>query len=186
MARRVLLLVAVTVALLLGGCGGDDGDSAATTTATTTPAFTGATAPVVFQGETPNVKYLTNVYGERHEGFDRVVFEYRNGVPGYRVGYVEQPVRADGSGAKVEVSGSAVLVVRMDPALDADLEQPSAPRTYTGANRLTPEATAILEMVRVGGFESVLTWAVGIDGKRPFRVSHHESPPRVVIDVTSS
>jgi len=185
MAFRVLMLVAASAAAgVLGGCGGDDGDSAATTV-TTTPAFAGATSPVVYKPATDNVKLLVNIYAEAHAGFDRIVFEYSNGVPGYKVGYVKPPVLADGSGQAVPVSGTP-LVVRMDPALDADLEQPNAPRTYTGPNRLTPKTTAIVEALRVGGFESVLTWAVGVDGKLPFRVSHHESPPRVVIDVASS
>ena len=74
----------------------------------------------------------------------------------------------------------------MEPALDADLTQESAPRTYTGPQRFTPTTTAVVELVRTGGFEAVLTWAVGVDEERPFLVSTLESPARLVIDVKSS
>ena len=107
-------------------------------------------------------------------------------MPGYEVGYVERPVVADGSGDEVAIEGGAVLGVRMEPALDADLTQESAPRTYTGPNRFSPSTAVVVELVRTGGFEAVLTWGIGIDDERPFRVTTLVDPPRIVIDVDSS
>ena len=46
--------------------------------------------------------------------------------------------------------------------------------------------TAVVELVRTGGFEAVLTWAAGVDEQRPFKVSPLESPARLVIDVKSA
>ncbi len=83
------------------------------------------------------------------------------------------------------MKGTAALVVRMEPALDADLTQESAPRTYLGPQRFTPDTAVVAELVRTGGFESVLTWAVGVDELRPFKVTRLESPARIVIDVAS-
>ena len=114
------------------------------------------------------------------------MFEFRNGVPGYDVRYVEPPVLADGSGEEVAVAGAAVLLVRMEPALDADLTQESAPETYTGPTRFSPDTTAVVELVRIGGFEAVLTWAIGVEGKQPFRVTQLESPARIVIDIATT
>ena len=76
-----------------------------------------------------------------------------------------------------------MLLVRMEPALDADLTQESAPRTYTGPSRLSPDTAVVVELVRTGGFEAVLTWAAGVDEERPFRVTRLESPARIVVDV---
>ena len=90
-----------------------------------------------------------------HDGYDRVVFVFRNSRPGALVRYVERPVTADGSGAEVAIDGSAVLVVRMEPALDADLTQESAPPTYTGPARFSPDTPQVAELVRIGGFEGV-------------------------------
>ena len=194
MVARVLLLT--IAAVLLGGCGGEDDKAApppttstgsGTETTTTVPALEGAsTAPVVWTSAIAETALLTDVRAARHPGHDRVVFEFGNGIPGYDVRYVEPPVRADGSGDEVAVAGGAVLLVRMEPALDADLTQESAPRTYTGPNRFTPDTAAVAELVRTGGFEAVLTWAVGVDEERPFRVTRLESPARIVIDISSS
>ena len=164
--------------------GSDDPDTTATTT---TPRLEGAsTDPVAVQGTGDEVALLTDVRAARHEGYDRVVFEFRNVAPGYDVRYVQKPVHADASGEEVSVHGGAALLVRMEPALDADLTQESAPRTYLGPQRFTPDTAVVEELVRTGGFEAVLTWAVGVDEKRPFKVTRLESPARVVIDVASS
>jgi hypothetical protein len=194
MVARVFIVVAA--ALLLGGCGGKD-DEAARTSATTatTPATTATTAeppltgvstdPAVSESTGDTVKLLTDVRAASHPGYDRLVFEFRNGVPGYDVRYVQPPVRADGSGDVVPVAGGAVLVIRMEPALDADLTRASAPRTYTGPTRFSPPTSAIVEVVRTGGFEAVLTWAAGVHEQAPFRVTALESPARLVIDVAT-
>jgi hypothetical protein len=189
-------LIVTIAALLLAGCGSTDDETAATTA--TVPARTtggtdsspvlegAATDPVVVERSSTDVSLLTDVRAAAHDGYDRIVFQFRNGLPGYDVRYVERPVVADGSGEEVAVDGGAVLLVRMEPALDADLTKESAPMTYTGPNRFTPTTTAVAELVRTGGFEAVLTWAVGVDEKRPFLVSTLESPARLVIDVKSS
>jgi hypothetical protein len=189
MVVRVLLLT--LVALLLGGCGDKDDEAPAppTTTATTTtaPVLEGASvAPVAWKTASTETALLTDVRAGGHPGYDRVVFEFRNGVPGYDVEYVEPPVRADGSGDVVAVAGGAVLLVRMEPALDADLSQESAPPSYTGPTRFSPDTTAVVELVRIGGFEAVLTWAIGVDGERPFRVTRLQDPARLVIDISTT
>lgn len=190
MVVRVLLLT--VAALLLGGCAGKDDEppvtTATTTTVTTTtpPVVEGAsTTPVVWSSSITETALLSGVRVAGHEGYDRVVFEFQNGVPGYDVRYLEPPILADGSGEEVPVAGGAALVVRMEPALDADLTQESAPTTYTGPTRFSPSTSAVVELVRTGGFEAVLTWAVGVDEKRPFRVTRLESPARIVLDVSS-
>jgi hypothetical protein len=190
--RALLVMIA---ALLLAGCGGTDDDEAATTettvatdaTGTSSPVLEGASIdPVVVKGTTTDVSLLTDVRAAAHDGYDRLVFQFRNGLPGYDVRYVERPVVADGSGDEVEVDGGPVLLIRMEPALDADLTQESAPQTYNGPQRFTPTTTAVAELVRTGGFEAVLTWAAGVDEKRPFLVSTLDSPARLVIDVKST
>jgi hypothetical protein len=190
--RALLVMIA---ALLLAGCGGTDDDKAATTetavatdtTGTSSPVLEGAsTEPVAVTGTSTDVSLLTDVRAAAHDGYDRLVFQFRNGLPGYDVRYVERPVVADGSGDDVEVDGGAVLLIRMEPALDADLTKESAPQTYSGPQRFTPTTTAVAELVRTGGFEAVLTWAAGVDEKRPFLVSTLDDPARLVIDVKSS
>ena len=71
-----------------------------------------------------------------HEGYDRVVFQFRDGVPGYRVEYVDPPLHEDGSGNVVELDGNAFVVVRMEPASGFDLSVPEGELVYTGPRRL--------------------------------------------------
>jgi hypothetical protein len=40
----------------------------------------------------------------------------------------------------------------------------------------------VREIVRTGDFEAVLTWAVGLDLVRSFRVLTLENPARIVVD----
>ena len=82
-----------------------------------------ATTPVTAPATTTDTALLTDAKAARHEGYDRVVFVFRNAVPGYDVRYVERPIVQDGSGDPVDVGGAYVLRVRMDNALDADLSQ---------------------------------------------------------------
>lgn len=191
--RGMLLRLAAAglVAVALAGCGDGDDDAPPVVTPSTTlpaPAPTLGDAgldPVTSTAAEAETSLLTGLRAAGHPGYDRVVFEFGSSVPGYDIRYVERPVRADGSGNKVAVAGAAVLLVRMEPALDADLSQESAPRTYTGPTRFSPATARVAELVRVGGFEAVLTWAIGVDGEAPFLVTQLENPARLVIDVAA-
>jgi hypothetical protein len=111
----VLILIAATP-----GCGSSKRSderstsasppAAATTTATATtggggidPLEGAATTPVSSKSSAAATSLLQRVSLGRHEGFDRVVFEFRNAVPGYRVEYVQPPITQDGSGHRVDV-----------------------------------------------------------------------------------
>jgi hypothetical protein len=200
MIRVVPFVLALVAVALLAGCGGGTqaGDQSTrasptpvatpTSTATVTPpggidTMSGAsTRPVHAPATNRRTALLTDVRAARHEGFDRVVFQFRNALPGYDVRYVARPVRQDGSGKVVPLAGNAVVRVRMENALDADLTKPSAPMTYTGPQRFTPGTPEIAELARIGGFEGVLTWAVGLQDRVDFRVSTLTSPARLVVD----
>lgn len=203
--RRMLAVVAASfVAMTLGACGADD-DARVSASTTPTPVSTSPqqaspsaspTAPdgidpldgastdtVSSEAKNTDVALLTAVRAARQEGFDRVVFEFRNAVPGYEVGYVDRPITQDGSGDEVAVEGDAVLQVRMRNAAGVDLTQETAPQTYTGPSRLAPATPEIAELVRTGDFEGTLTWAVGVRDRVDFRVTTLASPPRLVIDL---
>src|SRR5699024_6827554 len=60
---------------------------------------------------------LRDVRTASHEEFDRVVLEFAGeAVPGYRVEYIDRPVRRCGSGQVTPVAGSGWLSVRTTPA----------------------------------------------------------------------
>lgn len=196
MLRRLLPVAAAVTASLLAACGGDPDAtpdrSAATPTAPTraaTPPAGGidtmpgaTTRPVHARAHAKETALLTDIRAARHEGFDRVVFQFRNVLPGYDVGYVSGPVRQDGSGRPVPIDGDFVVRIRMQGALDADLTRTSAPRTYTGPERLRPGTPEVVELARAGGFEGVLTWVAGLRDRTDFRVTTLTAPPRLIVD----
>jgi len=133
------------------------------------------------------VGLLSDVRAARHEGFDRVVFQFANHVPAFSVRYVNRPVIADGSGDEVAVSGAYVLQVHMEPASGVDLSvvDPSGAITvtYTGPKRFSPDTPQVAELVQIGDFEAVLAWAIGVRDRADFRVSTLSSPARLIIDI---
>ncbi|MDX6423586.1 MAG: hypothetical protein QOI67_1057 [Gaiellaceae bacterium] len=185
------MVIAATLAVVGLGCGGsDDEPGASTTSATTTTeptttgeVFEGGTEPVTAPAEISETALLERVAVAGHDGYDRVVFQFRNGLPGYRVEYVDPPLREDGSGNVVDLEGNAFLVVRMEPASGFDLTVPEGELIYTGPRRIAGEGTSVIrEIVRTGDFEAVLTWAVGLEARVPFRVLTLDDPFRIVVD----
>jgi hypothetical protein len=195
------------VSLVAAACGDDDGgaiDTSASTTTTaavsnttsTTRADEGGIDPMNDASTTPvsvpvpadasgGAALLSAVRASRHEGYDRVVFEFTaaSSLPGYSVSYVEKPVTEDGSGKQVDVAGDHVVLVRMEHASGADLTKESAPQTYTGPTRFTPGTPEVTELVRTGDFEGVLSWAIGVHDKVAFRVTTLQDPARLVVDL---
>jgi hypothetical protein len=190
------------VALLAvsSGCGGSDksstptgGNSLPSSTPTTTTGTDGidplegaGTTAIKGSSTGSETALLERVAVGRHEGYDRVVFQFRNTLPGYRVEYVQPPLKEDGSGNPVEIKGNAFLVVRMEPASGFDLNTGEGVMIYKGPRRLEGSAagtSVVQELGRTGDFEAVLTWAIGLSDKVDFRVQTAASPLRLIVDL---
>jgi hypothetical protein len=172
-------LVIAAAAAGASGCGGSDGGSGID------PLEGAGTTSVSAGAEGPETALLDRVAVGRHEGYDRVVFQFRNALPGYRVEYVQPPLHEDGSGNRVDVAGSAFVLVRMEPASGFDLATGEGELVYRGPRRITGSQTgtsAVREVVRTGDFEAVLSWAVGLGDRVDFRVLRLAGPPRLVVD----
>lgn len=183
------MVTTATLALVGLGCAGSDDEQGAslpapTTAPTTTEeTFEGGTETVTAPAKIAETALLVRVAVAGHDGYDRIVFQFRNGLPGYRVEYVEPPLREDGSGNLVKLDGDAFVVVRMEPASGFDLSVPEGELIYTGPRRIAGDGTSVVrEVVRTGDFEAVLTWAIGLDGRVPFRVLTLDEPARIVVD----
>ena len=198
-------MIAAAAAVSLAGCSGSDdeaapattsgGTTATETTGTTTGTETGgtltgaSTGTVTGESQTTETALLNRVAIGRNDGFDRVVFQFRKGVPGYRVEYVRPPITQDGSGNRVPVKGDAFVVVRMEPASGFDLSVPEGELVYKGPRRLSGSDAGtgtVEEVVDSGDFEAVLSWAIGLDKRVPFRVQVLDSPARLVVDFDNS
>ena len=122
---------------------------------------------------------LTAVRAARHEGFDRLAFEFDGDRPAARVAYVDRPVRACGSGDVVELPGEGWLEVRFSGA-----------RAHTEAGEATVDGTprapglpAVAEWVRTCDFEGEVTVVAAVASPLAVRVTTLDGPARVVVDV---
>ena len=180
------------------GCGGSDKASApagseSTSSSTATTTTTAGIDPLEGAGTTKvegaasgqETVLLERIALGRHEGYDRVVFQFKNQLPGYRVSYVQPPLKEDGSGNPVSVAGNAIVVVRMEPASGFDLNTGEGVMVYKGPKRIegaSAGTSVVQELVRSGDFEAVLSWAIGLSGKVDFRVTTATSPARLIVD----
>jgi hypothetical protein len=146
-----------------------------------TPAFEGSRDPVDVPGPSvPPVAILVDVRYACHDGFDRVVFDFRDNMTGYRIEYVEPPIAADGSGEPLDIEGEAFLYVRFHVAQAHD---DAGDSTYTGPREITPGLESVTEMEMAGDFEGYVTWGIGLPEELDVRVLPLEDPFRVAIDV---
>lgn len=206
--RTAAVIAGLSLLAVVAACGGSDDaandtttSSTTSTTSTSTTSTTEDTAPAattpdgglegaaLTQVSVPYAEIetaqLTDVTVGAHEGYDRVVFTFDGELPGYDIGYVDGPVTQDGSGDPVEVGGTNAISVRMSPASGALLTGENVEMTYTGPDRVEGPGQSVVDVVRAGDFEAQLTWAIGVDGEQPFKVSTLTGPTRIVVDVVA-
>jgi len=156
------------------------GGGTATATAST---GVGQTTPFDVPGNVPAATNatLTDVRAASHDTFDRIVFEFADGLqPPARIEYVAS-VSQCGSGLPVTVPGGAILQVRMEHAQAHDNNgQPTADRTVAGTGNIIAGAVSVCD------FEGVVTYAIGVPSQLPFVASTLSNPARLVIDIQKS
>jgi hypothetical protein len=174
-------LAVVLFVLLVAGCGGDSDNSSEgsrTPTAECEP-LSGATpeqkqSPAIQDRET---MFLTDVEVEVEDCVERVTFKFKESEPGsgYDVSYQPPEVAKlqDGTGDPLAIAGADFLVVRMFPAMTAEIEGEDVNRTYTGPRNIPApvEARMLREVAQTGDFEAQVTWAIGLDNVHPFTVT---------------
>jgi hypothetical protein len=197
--RPVRLVAACLLAAVAAtGCVRSANQSGATPTTTaattTTPRTTGpGTATTAAQRWTTAPKAGTNnpnlpqdtpmlvaVRTGSHDGYDRLVLQFRNDLPSWRVNYVAKV--ASESGATVPLEGAAFLYVDTHPATG---HQDTAPfkETYTGPRTLTPHYPMLRQVAWVDDFEGHVGFGLGLRRRTGFRVLELRDPARLAIDV---
>lgn len=186
-------------------CGGDADESAervdpspppsspaaadTTPTADTAPAAADAAPSDSIPWETPplrrvpdgsqrGVALLTGVRTGRHDGYDRIVFEFAEHIPEYTIRYVQDPV-ACGSGEPVDAGARAALEVDLRPAAAHDDEG----RPTFGERRRLPGLPTLRTARITCDFEAIVTWVLGLDVRSDVRALELSSPPRLVVDL---
>ncbi len=124
---------------------------------------------------------LVGIRAAHHPGYDRVVLDFRGGLPASRqVSYVKSLV-GDASGQPVRIAGQAILKVRLEPAQAHD-----AAGRSTAPGRVAFALPNVMTVVQAGDFEAVTTYGIGLARRQPFTVSTLGNPSRVVIDIRAA
>lgn len=117
-----------------------------------------------------------------HADYDRVVFEFTDGIPEASLDRAEPPFSQDGSGFPIEVDGESFLQLTMRGGTK-QMEDGSS--SYVGPTEFTPGFQTLVHLVEAGDFEAQSTWIIGLSSEACVRVLTltDDGAPRLVIDV---
>ena len=126
------------------------------------------------------VPVLRAVRVGQHDGHDRLVFEFDgDGLPAWRVEYVDRPVTDCGAGQAVAVAGEAWLQVRFS---GAHAHTPAGQPTSGPRQRLVDQPV-LRELERTCDFEAEVAWVAGLARATAYRPRVLREPARLVIDI---
>ncbi len=128
----------------------------------------------------PTTPQLVAVRAASHPGYDRVVWEFRGGLPAQRtVGYVDQ-LTGSASGLPIRIAGDAVLKVSFSAA---DAHDPTTGAPTAAPSRLVTGLPNVVEVVRSGDFEAQVDYGVGLARRQDWTVFTLSNPSRFVLDI---
>jgi hypothetical protein len=140
-------------------------------------AITATAIPPAATAQRP-VPTLSEIRVAHHRGFDRVVFEFRGGLPAERsFEYVDKLI-ADGSGKTLPIAGNAILQVRFGGAQAHTAS--GRPTTRARSGYATPN---VMQIVRSGDFEAVVNHGIGLARRQHVHMFVLRRPARVVLDI---
>lgn len=141
------------------------------------------TTGVVEVAKAEGTSTLRDVRFGRHDGYERVVFEFADAVPGYHVEYIDKPARRCASDAPVDdMPGDAWLRVRLRPA---QAHTGDGEATVTDRDRALDGALG-KRLVLTCDFEGEVAWVLALTAPNRYRVDVLADPPRLVVDVAAN
>ncbi len=171
------------------GTSGSPGGTAAPTSSDTTVEPMPSAPLADFSCELPIVEgatvaraNITDVQVGTHADYDRVVFEFADGLPEMTLDRATPPFSQDGSGLPIDVAGTSFLRLTLRGGTKQTLENTSS---YDGPTSFAPDFPTLLHLIEGGDFEAQSTWYLGLTDEACVRVLQltDDGPPRLVIDV---
>jgi len=126
---------------------------------------------------------IADVRVGRHDGYDRVVYEFEGaGTPQYTIRPATPPLTADPSGLPMTVNGNAFVEIVLHGATTI---LPDGVPTYSGQTDFEPDFTQLVQLIEAGDFEAVSSWYAGLAAEGCLRAFVLSNPSRLVIDFES-
>jgi hypothetical protein len=125
---------------------------------------------------------ITDVRVGTHADYDRIVFEFADGLPEFTLDRASPPFTHDPSGMPLEVTGSSFLRLIMRGGTKQTVDNTSS---YDGPTDFDPGFPALVDLVEGGDFEAQSTWYLGLASESCVRVIRltDDGAQRLVIDI---
>jgi hypothetical protein len=125
---------------------------------------------------------ITDVRTGTHDGYDRVVFEFADGLPEASLERAEPPFTHDPSGLPMEIQGESFLRLILRGGTKQTLEGTSS---YDGPTEFETGYPALVHLIEGGDFEAQSTWYFGLAAESCVRVLtlSDDGTARLVIDI---
>jgi hypothetical protein len=119
-----------------------------------------------------------------HADYDRVVFEFADGLPEISLDRATPPFTQDPSGLPIDVEGTSFLRLTMRGGTKQTEDGTSS---YDGPTDFDPDFPMLVDLTEGGDFEAQSTWYLGLNDEACPRVIllTEDGAPRLVIDVES-
>ena len=128
-------------------------------------------------GQGPSVAYVNAVRTGTHSGYDRITFQFSNGVPG--------DIRIDTQGSATFVQGASGRPVTLQGTAGALLTIDGADEHthYSGPTDFKTAYPTLQEASQVQDFEGVVQWGLGTSQPPCYRAFFLSNPWRLVVDL---
>jgi len=126
---------------------------------------------------------ITDVRIGTHDGYDRVVFEFADGLPEAFLERVTPPFTHDATGAPITVDGTSFLRVILRGGTKQTDDGTSS---YDGSTDFAAGLPTLVHLIEGGDFEAQSTWYLGLSTEACVRVMAlvgEGGSPRLVIDI---
>jgi hypothetical protein len=139
--------------------------------------------PIIEDASVPRAN-ITDVRVGEHDGFDRVVFEFEQGLPEITLDRASPPFTHDASGMPIDVEGDSFLRLTMRGGTK---QTDTGTSSYAGPTEFAPGFDELVHLVEGGDFEAQSTWYLGLDEDDEVCVRvtglEGDGSPRLVIDL---
>lgn len=205
MHHRISGVAWLTLTLVLAGCGGGTAISSPASSALASESPTPTEASIELAASSPPLPTvepsgdagfacdlpvsgdgtviranITDVRAGTHDGYDRIVFQFRGGIPQFDIKSATPPFTADPSGLPLTVQGSSFISITLH---GGTAQTETGASSYGGPRNFHLDFPTLVNLVQGGDFEAVSTWYAGLTRPACLRVSTLTAPDRLVIDV---
>jgi hypothetical protein len=139
------------------------------------------TYPYAVDGTTDRAQ-IDDVRVGSHPDYDRIVFQFENGIPAMDVKVGKPPFTSDPSGLPMPVAGKDFLVFLLRGGTGLG---PSGRVTYDGPTDFSPGYPILVQFTQAGDFEAQSEWVAGLSQPACIRVFALTGPDRLVIDLAA-